>query len=567
MPRRGLPRIADGETLAFAIMLLVVAALALLPVGRLAATAFWPKGVFDPSLFWLEVGSRSAWRASLNSLQTSLAGAAGALVLGTLFALAVALTDIGGRRPLAFLFVLSAMMAPQVTALAFLTLTGPSSPLLVALGWTPAPGTSNPLVGRGGIILVLALHHAPLAFVTVRAALRNIPRDLIEAARVAGDRPAGILRRIVLPLLRPSLIAAAALVFVACLGNFGIPALLGMPVGVHTLPTLIYMTLSSSGPGVLAEVAALSMLVTGLALIGLAVTLAVRPVGVARMAAYAPAEQVFALGRWRPVVAVLLWLVVAVVLVVPLLSLIATALIPAFGVPLSAATVTLDNLVEVLVRQEVTARALRNSAVYAGAAALILAVAAIPFAHALDRRAGRAAPLVESAFELPFALPGVVLAIAMILIFLKPLPLLGVSLYATAAIIVVAYLARFAAIAVKAPVVAIRQMPRDLEEAARMCGARYLRRMATIVLPFAAPAAAAGALLVFLTAFNELTVSALLWSAGTETLGVVLFNLEDGGYGTLAAAVAVLATAVIAALMLLLDLGAGRLPRGVVPWR
>jgi iron(III) transport system permease protein len=236
-------------------------------------------------------------------------------------------------------------------------------------------------------------------------------------------------------------------------------------------------------------------------------------------------------------------------------------------VPLSLSTITFDNFFEVVVRQQVTARALRNSALFAATAAFLLAVASIPCAHALDRRGGLFARFVESAFELPFALPGVVLAIAMILLFLKPLPVIGVSLYATPAIIIIAYLSRFATLAIKAPIAAIRQMPKDLEEAARSCGAGYIRRLTTVVMPIAAPAAAAGGLLVFLTAFNELTVSALLWSGGTETLGVVLFNLEEGGYATLAAAVAIVAIAIITAVMLALDAFGGRLPRGVVPWR
>ncbi|MBP0649515.1 ABC transporter permease subunit, partial [Mycobacterium tuberculosis] len=240
-----------------------------------------------------------------------------------------------------------------------------------------------------------------------------------------------------------------------------------------------------------------------------------------RLAALAPAERVFALGSLRPVVTLLLWALIGAVVVLPALSLLTAALVPAYGVPLTFATVTLDNFVEVLARQPVTGRALRNSALYAGGAAALLALAAIPFAHALDRRGGRTGRLALLAFELPYALPGIVLAVAMILIFLKPLPLFGVSLYATPAIIIVAYLARFAALALKAPAAAIAQIPRELEEAAAIAGAGYGRRVAAIVAPLAAPAAVAGGLLVFLTAFNELTVSALLWSAGTAPMGVV----------------------------------------------
>jgi iron(III) transport system permease protein len=94
-----------------------------------------------------------------------------------------------------------------------------------------------------------------------------------------------------------------------------------------------------------------------------------------------------------------------------------------------------------------------------------------------------------------------------------------------------------------------------------------LRRLRTVVLPLVAPAAAAGALLVFLTAFNELTVSALLWSSGAETLGVAVFSFQQGGDATYAAALATLTVLVSIALMASTLLIAGRLPRGVLPWR
>jgi iron(III) transport system permease protein len=160
----------------------------------------------------------------------------------------------------------------------------------------------------------------------------------------------------------------------------------------------------------------------------------------------------------------------------------------------------------------------------------------------------------------------VVLAIACILIFLRPLPLLEVGLYGTLWIILFAYLARFLTLALRPTVAAFHQLDRALEEAAQAAGARFLRRLRDIVLPLVAPAAAAGGLLVFMTAFNELTVSALLWSGGNETLGVVVFNLDDGGSTVLASAVAVLAVLAIVALMALLQLLAPRLPAGVLPW-
>jgi iron(III) transport system permease protein len=459
------------------------------------------------------------------------------------------------------------MISPQVVALAFLSLAGPASPLLNTLGLAPPPGSENPFVGRGGIILVLGLHHAPLVFVIVNAGLKRIPRSLIEAARIDGSPPHRIALDIVLPILRPHLVSGGLLAFVAGAGNFGIPALLGMPANYLTLPTLIYRRLSSFGPSVIGDVAALGVLVAlvaGVCVIASGLLLRREAV---RVEDEVPLEPFWALGWARTAVDALVWAIIAVVLLLPMLSLVTAALVPSYGMPLTLATATLDNFVEVLVRQQVTTRAFANSFLYAGGSALVLAVATIPIAYMLVRRGGRWSEFTAALIEIPYVLPGVVLAIACILLFLRPLPLLGFSLYATPWIIVFAYLARFLPVALKPAMAAMAQVEPAQEEAAALDGARLGRRLRTIVAPSLMPAAVAGGLLAFLLAFNELTVSALLWSAGTETLGVVLYSLEEAGLASQASAVAVAAVAVITLTMLLLEALSSRLPPGVLPWR
>src|SRR5262249_24364 len=111
------------------------------------------------------------------------------------------------------------------------------------------------------------------------------------------------------------------------------------------------------------------------------------------------------------------------------------------------------------------------------------------------------------------------------------------------------------------------QIDRTLEEASQIAGAHLPQRLRTILFPLLAPAAAAGALLIFLTAFNELTVSALLWSSGAETLGVIFFSFQQGGDSTYAAALGTLTVIVTTLLMLSTLAFARRLPLGVLPWR
>ncbi|WP_224005839.1 iron ABC transporter permease [Aureimonas sp. SA4125] len=542
----------------------MILCLGALPMGRIVVEALVPGGLVDLQAFAERLGKASALRATWHTLDTAFCGALIALALGTAFAVAVSMTDLPGKRTIGFLFLLPLMIAPQVTALAFLQLLGPSSALLGALGLAPPPGTANPLHGRGGIIWLYGIQHAPIVFITLRAGFARIPRDLTEASRASGAGAVATLRAIILPVAAPYFAAAAALAFVSGVGNFGIPALLGLPVNYLTLATLIYQKLSSFGPSVLPEVAALSTLIAGLALLGVACqSFALRRAG-HRLGIGTPAT--FRLGPWRWPLGLAAWAVVALILVLPALALLSTALVPTVGVKLSLATVTLDNFAEVLTRQASTLRAFRNSFLLAGTAALLLAVIAVPLIVASQRFGLRWRKLLFGSLALAYAVPGIVLAIACILLFLRPLPLIG-SLYGTAAIILVAYLMRFATLALQPVEASIGQISGDLTEAAAVAGAGPLRRLTTITAPLALPAAVAGALLVFMSAFNELTVSALLWSGGNETLGVVLFSLEEAGLASAAAAIAVSTVVVVVCLLIVLDRVGRRLPAGVLPWR
>jgi iron(III) transport system permease protein len=545
----------------------IVALLSLLPLARLVLEAFAPGGV--PSLAALKatLSGSITWTATLNSLETAIGGTLIAVVLGSVVALVVALTDIRARNAFVLCFVLPLMIAPQVTALAWLQVVGPASPLLKLLGVAPPIGTRNPLYSPEGIILLLGIQYAPLVFLTLRASLRSLPRELIEAGLAAGASRFTILRTIILPLMTPGLVAGVALAFVSSIGNFGIPAFLGIPGRFIVLPTLIYQRLSGLGPSVLSEVAVLSMLIGVIAMVGILLQDIMLRRRDFRITTTSIAARPFTLGPWLLPVEIALWTVALIVLVLPMLGLFLTSLVPAYGVPLNATTATLGNYAFVLFEHEAARRAFANSFVLSATAAVVIMLLCVPLSYYLVWRRSPLLRALNLVVELPYALPGVVLAIAAILIFLKPLPILGFGLYGTVWIILFAYLARFLVLGVRPTVSGYHQIDRALEEAAQVAGAGLLFRLRTIIFPLVAPAATAGALLVFLTAFNELTVSALLWSSGSETLGVVVFSFEQGGDSNYAAAIAVLTVLVTLALMLSTLLMAKRIPAGVLPWR
>ncbi|MDP2696873.1 iron ABC transporter permease [Thalassospira sp.] len=544
----------------------LVVVISILPILRLGFEGIFIDGV--PSTHYLVsvLGNPSTWQATANSLYTAGLGTIISLLVGGVFAFLVALTDIRAKAVLVFCFMIPMMIPPQITALAWVQLTGPNSALLNAFGIAPPMGSPQPLYSAGGIALLLGIQHASIVFLTLRANLRLLPREQIEAARLAGARGLRLWWQIILPLTSPGLIAGTAMAFVTALGNFGITAMLGIPAGYPTLPTLIYRKLAGFGPSVLGEVSVLAMLIGGIAIIGVALHHHLLGKRDYRLMGIVGQSLDIRLGRHRSLIEGTLWLVLIAILVVPLMALIATSVVPAFGVRLGFDNFSLAAFHEVMFVQPATMRAFQNSFVLAVGASATLVMICLPLAYVIVRRPSKITKIVNLLVEVPYALPGVVLAIACILLFIR-IPVIDVSLYGTLAIIFMAYLARFLVIALRPVMNSFMQLDPALEEAAQACGAGAGRRLRDILLPLAAPAAAAGALLVFLTAFNELTVSALLWSSGNETLGVLIFNLDDSGDTVMASAVAVLVVIVVIALMTVFQLASRRLPKGVVPWQ
>lgn len=555
------------EMVLTAAVIFVIALLSLLPMLRLIKEIVLPGGTLSTAALNGGFRSSATWIATWHTLVVGVGGTLIAVVSGTLVAILVTLTDIRGRSALILCYVMPLMIAPQVTALAWLQLFGPASPFLKLFGAAPPLGTKNPLYSTMGIILLLGVQYGPLVFLLVRAGLRKLPRELVEAARAGGAGWFSVLATIVLPLMTPSIMAAAALAFVSCVGNFGIPAFLGIPANYLVLPTLIYQKLAGGGPTVLSEAAFLSVLIGIIAMAGIVAQEVMSRRRDYRISSTSLAADPYELGRWRPFVQAGMWLLVILLLFLPLFGLVLTSLVPGYGIALTAKTATLDNYRFILFEHDAAGRAFFNSFWLSLAAAIFAVIAAVPIGYLIAWGKQRWVRLLNLSVELPYALPGVVLAIASLLLFLRPIPLTGIQVYNTVWIILYAYLARFLVLALRPTVSGYRQIDRTLEEAAQIVGAGLFSRMRSIIFPLVAPAAMAGGLLIFMTALSELTVSALLWSSGAETIGVVMFSFEQGGDSNYAAAMSVITVAITFVLMLAMNLLAPKLPSGVLPWR
>jgi iron(III) transport system permease protein len=483
-----------------------------------------------------------------NSVWVSLAATGLATVIGTLAAFVVQRTDVPFKAVLRFLLILPFAIPPLFAAMGWVQLAGPVGLLTKAWqGITGATGAPWSIYGAGGIIFVLGITKYPFVFITVAGALQRMDASLEEAARTAGAGTRRIMRDITLPLVRPAILGGALLAFVSCIDNFGIPAVLGLRVQFQVLTTRIYEALTIPD---LPLATAMSMLLVVLA--AAAVWLLGKFEGRrgehAIIGGKSIRPHIIRLRGARPWVTLGLFATVVLIVVLPLFALVVTSVQPYYGAPLSRETTTARNY-EAVLGSSAAQRGIRNSLLLAPAAATVLVVVTALLSYLNVKARVRGARLLDAIGMVPFALPGSVIGVGMILAWSNP-PV-GPTLYGTVWILLVAYLMRYMAYGLRSCRASLMQIHDSLEEAAATSGANRIRTLRDVTLPLMRPGMVAAWVLIFMSAFNELTVSVLIWSARNETIGVWIFVMQDSGFPGRASALAVAILPIILVMFLI----------------
>lgn len=545
-------RLRESFLLILAIVVLVV--IVAYPLAKIIIQSF--KFDQQPSLQnYIRVFSKkSNFIALRHSLEISLLTTLFATVLGTFLAWVVARTDCPGKNFFRTAFILPFITPPFVGAFAWRILLGPVGYLNKA--YMALSGAENPLwnfYGPDGIIIVMTLHLYPLVYITTLGALERMNPELEEAAQISGSPVFAVMRHITLPLMMPSILSGAVLVFIASIANFGIPAILGFPANYYVLTTKIWNAVAlSSQANSLSLAASLSVLlglVAGSGLILQRLYLKRKEYTVISGKSMHP--NLVHLGGHTGWLVPLLALIVLITSIAPIIAILLTSLTKALGIPPLPRNWTLQNFRDVLLTNRASRRAIRNSLVLALSSATIISLLGALIAYIIVRTKLRLRLLIDFVSNMPYALPGTVVAVAMILAWLKPIPLIGVSIYNTIWILLVAYIARYLAFGVRTTSASLQQIHESMEEAARISGATWFQTFRDIVLPLIAPGLFASWFLVFMPTLRELTISILLWSTKRETIGVMVFNLQESGNTVASAALAIIMMMVLLAANLL----------------
>ena len=551
------------------LLLLTVTAVVLLygviyPNLKIITTSLQQSGAWTLANYREVLSQQTILEAIINSVVLSLCTVLICLVVGVSLAFLFERFTFPGRRLFAVMAALPLVLPPLVGTIAFIFLLGESGIVArivqSAFALEAAPWT---LRGWPALLLFHTYTMYPFFYVLTGAGLRRIDASLAEAARSLGANRFAVLRRVLLPQLTPSLIAAALLTFMTSMASFSAPLFFGGSVRVLTLE--IYAA-RQRGDIVLAVTETVILAVISLA----ALVVFQRYEGTRRFVAAAMKgsprpRQPITKGVHR-VLATFAAILLSIVLVLPVLTLVLVS----FAKPGSWTTQTFPAAYDLsnysrLFNEPQSSEVFVNSFLMSGVAAiaaLVWSFSVVTLAFGRLARPHRFTSIGRRLLSLliliPWALPGTVVAVSVAEAYGHPSLLLGsFVLVGTFWILPVVYFLRFMPLVVRAVQASMEQLDPSLEEAAESLGARAWRRFTRVTLPLVWPGAVAGTLLAFVIALGEYVASVLVFVPINRPISIAIASeMRDFNLGT-AAAYGVVLIGIIAVTMVL----AGRLEK------
>ncbi|WP_438349340.1 ABC transporter permease [Paenibacillus sp. FA6] len=500
-----------------------------LPIAKLLHLSIGAETGFSLDHYTELLKQNRFWNTLQNTFIMVIASTLLSLVLGIVAAWIMAYTNIKYKKVLHLLILLSFVLPSYVLTLSWSSFMGSQGLMASFLHLFHSGAQPWSMYSMGGIIFVMGIHHFPLVYLFTVNVLKRIPRDLEWAAKASGAGRIKNFIKITFPLALPGLTAGGLLVFLASLDNFGIPSFLGTPVNISVLSTLIYEEIISFGPSAFARGASLSVILSIIAIFGtLLQWLSVRK-SKSDDTARLDNQPRYNLGKHRLWLSLLIWISLIFITIVPLFSMISLSLKRAYGRPLNMTNLTFENYKYILFNNPKIWQSIQNSLLLALGTLIVCLVIGSLFAYVRVRKPSKLIKATELAISIPYTLPGIVFALSMILVWMEPIPGWNPGIYGTTTILFIAYVCRFLILQIRAGVTAFMQVDASMEEAARISGASPWRKWVFILLPLLLPGLLSGAILVFLTALTELTVSALLYSSRSQTIGVAIFSFEQAG--------------------------------------
>jgi iron(III) transport system permease protein len=524
-----------------------------LPIVMLIANSFNVAGAGRPAVFGLQnwaaaFGDQATVSSLLNSLTLALTRTAISMPLGIGMTWLVARSDMPGRSGVELLSWLSIFTPILPLTLGWILLLDPRFGMINA-GLAQLPGHPNfNLYSFWGITWVhLASNAIAFKVVLLTPAFRRVSLTTEHAARMCGATLWQAVVKITLPLLLPAILLVALISLVFAFEGFEVELLLGVPVKFWVYSTRIY-DLVSNQPSNVGEATALAFVFL-VWLLGLTLLyrwfLHGKSFTTVTGSGYdtSPVK----LGRWGWLASGLCYAFFAVALAAPFAFLLLGSFMRLYGFFRVPNPFTLAQW-QAVFADPAFASGVRNSLVIAAAAALIAIVLYSVVAYAIVRIRSRSLQAVDLLVWSPWAMPGILMGLGLLWVFLAT-PLRTV-LYGTVGGLVVAFVVRASPLSTQFFKTGLLQLGRDLEEAGRVCGGRWLLVYRRILLRLLAPTAVTVGLLTFLQAIHDVPTAVLLYTAKSRPLSILMLEYAFSGTRERGAAVGVLITAFVMLVLL-----------------
>lgn len=510
---------------------LILLAYVLYPSLRMFAAGLSADGLSDMFAGRGNANVRALW----NSVWISVASVLGAGVIGTAMAYGFFRFSFPMRRLLMAVAALPLALPPLVGVLAFLFLYGESGILprgiqeVLSLESVPFA-----FEGLWAVWLVHVYSFYVYFYLFVSAALRSLDRSVLEASADLGAGGFTTFRRVMLPLLRPALVSASLLVFMISMASFTAPLLFAGTENFLTLQIYNYKT-----NGNLEMSAAVASLLTVICLVFLAlieVDRRSKTRGTASKGAGAPPLPVRS--GWARALAVLLGAITLTVLLLPIAVIVLISFVKegSWTYQVMPQAYTLANYGALFSQPDVF-EPIRNSLVMASMATAANVVFGVAAALLIQQGTIRGRAVFRTVAMLPFAIPGTVIAINLIVTFNQPsVAGFGQVLVGTFWLLPLAYFIRNIPLVVRATIAGLEAYDPRLSEASMDLGARTLTTLRRVMLPVLGPSILAGALLTFVAALGEFVSSILLYNFANRPISVeILAQLRLYDFGAAAA--------------------------------
>lgn len=530
-----------APNLFFILVVLVLLWLIAFPIGQMVVQSFRSGHPAAPGPFTLQnyitaYSHPLTYRMMWNTFVFATASTFITMGLAVLFAWLIERTDMPLRNLAWTLLLVPLAMPGLLFSMAWVLLLSPDNgiinqllrvPLSAWFGIEMAKGPIN-IYSMGGMIFLDGLRGVTTVFLIIVGAFRMMDPALEEAARTAGASTQETLRKITLPVLLPAILAGFLYSYMSSMESFEAPLVVGLPAGIYVYSTMIYFStrlVPSYGLGAAFSVSYFLIAIFLVWIYQRAIIYRTERFATVTGKGYRP--HVIPLGKWRHAALGLFILYFVFAVILPLVVLVWTSLLPHYRTfswqQVNQLTLT---HYQALFQEAGILNALWNTVIVTFFTATGAVLLSFYISWIVVRTKIRGRFLLDSLAFLSHAVPGIIVALAFIFLYIQP-PFRYLGLYGTVWIIILALVTQYIAFSTRTMNAAITQVHKELEEAGRVSGANRVVVLMRITLPLVFPALAAAWIWVAAHAVRAFSVPLMLASRDNWTIAVLLWHYWD----------------------------------------